>query len=210
MVLTKGVLTGIVIYCIDIWVPVLFDWKEGYCTSITRRRVRLLTKDTGVWTRSFVAGDPKVCFQFFDAHIVEGNCPEWRTWSSMLPDTVDRDYVSHLIYIAFALTFAMVASSLTLLTKSVYTVPSEEGSPPVIKTMYFAAGSGEAEIKTILSGFVIRGYLGLRTLIIKGVGIIFSVASGLSLGKEGRSHYPNLSDPRSIHSYRMLHWKHHL
>jgi len=31
--LTAGVLTGIVIYCIDVWVPILFDWKEGYCTS---------------------------------------------------------------------------------------------------------------------------------------------------------------------------------
>lgn len=30
-----GVLTGMIIYCIDIWVPVLFDWKEGYCTRIS-------------------------------------------------------------------------------------------------------------------------------------------------------------------------------
>lgn len=28
------------------------------------------------------------------------------------------------------------------------------------KVMYFAAGSGIPEIKTLLSGFVIRGYLG--------------------------------------------------
>jgi H+/Cl- antiporter ClcA len=45
-----------------------------------------------------------------------------------------------------------------------------------------AAGSGIPEIKTILSGFVIHGYLGGRTLFTKSVGLALSVASGLSLG----------------------------
>ncbi|GAA5922545.1 chloride channel protein [Sporobolomyces koalae] len=53
------------------------------------------------------------------------------------------------------------------------------------KTLYFAAGSGIPEIKTILSGFVIRGYLGSWTLAVKSVGLFLAVASGLSLGKEG-------------------------
>lgn len=48
-----------------------------------------------------------------------------------------------------------------------------------------AAGSGIPEIKTILSGFVIHGYLGWRVLVTKSVGLALSVASGLSLGKEG-------------------------
>jgi chloride channel 3/4/5 len=37
----------------------------------------------------------------------------------------------------------------------------------------------------IRQGFVIHGYLGGRTLFTKAVGLAFSVASGLSLGKEG-------------------------
>lgn len=49
----------------------------------------------------------------------------------------------------------------------------------------YACGSGIPEIKCILSGFVIRGYLGKWTFIIKSVGLILSSASGLSLGKEG-------------------------
>lgn len=53
------------------------------------------------------------------------------------------------------------------------------------KVLYFAAGSGIPEIKTILSGFVIRGYLGSFTLATKSIGLALSVASGLSLGKEG-------------------------
>ncbi|WWD19024.1 hypothetical protein CI109_103482 [Kwoniella shandongensis] len=56
---------------------------------------------------------------------------------------------------------------------------------PPRKVMYYAAGSGIPEIKTILSGFVIHGYLGGWTLITKSAGLALSVASGLSLGKEG-------------------------
>ena len=50
---------------------------------------------------------------------------------------------------------------------------------------YPAAGSGVAEVKVILSGFVVHGYLGVRTLVVKTLALILAVASGLSLGKEG-------------------------
>ncbi|SNX85868.1 related to chloride channel protein [Melanopsichium pennsylvanicum] len=53
------------------------------------------------------------------------------------------------------------------------------------KVLYFATGSGISEVKCILSGFVIHGYLGFWTLFTKSVGLALSVASGLSLGKEG-------------------------
>lgn len=55
--------------------------------------------------------------------------------------------------------------------------------PPMI--YYSAAGSGVAEVRVILSGFVLHGFLGLRTLVIKMVALVLSVASGMSLGKEG-------------------------
>ncbi|KIH92936.1 hypothetical protein SPBR_02295 [Sporothrix brasiliensis 5110] len=55
--------------------------------------------------------------------------------------------------------------------------------PPMV---YFsAAGSGVAEVRVILSGFVLHGFLGFKTLVIKSLGLVLSVASGLSLGKEG-------------------------
>lgn len=50
---------------------------------------------------------------------------------------------------------------------------------------YSAAGSGVAEVRVILSGFVLHGFLGFKTLCIKTISLIFSVSSGLSLGKEG-------------------------
>lgn len=42
----------------------------------------------------------------------------------------------------------------------------------------YACGSGIPEIKCILSGFVIRGYLGKWTFIVKSVGLILASASG--------------------------------
>lgn len=54
---------------------------------------------------------------------------------------------------------------------------------PPRKVLYFASGSGIPEVKTILSGFVIRGYLGGSTLFVKSFGLALSVASGMSLGE---------------------------
>lgn len=62
----------------------------------------------------------------------------------------------------------------------------QSGNPAGLPMIYYsAAGSGVAEVKVILSGFVLHGYLGVKTLVIKTLALILSVGSGLSLGKEG-------------------------
>ncbi|CAK9020445.1 unnamed protein product [Durusdinium trenchii] len=48
-----------------------------------------------------------------------------------------------------------------------------------------ARGSGIPEVKTILGGFVMKDTLSTRTLMVKIVGLMLSVSSGLALGKEG-------------------------
>ncbi|MFT7802102.1 H(+)/Cl(-) exchange transporter 5-like [Arapaima gigas] len=75
--------------------------------------------------------------------------------------------VNYLMYVCWALLFAFLAVSL------------------VRAFAPYACGSGIPEIKTILSGFIIRGYLGKWTLIIKTITLVLAVSSGLSLGKEG-------------------------
>ncbi|CAM4796698.1 unnamed protein product [Rotaria magnacalcarata] len=49
----------------------------------------------------------------------------------------------------------------------------------------YACGSGVPEVKTILSGFIIRGYFGAWTLLIKSIGMILATSANLLLGKEG-------------------------
>lgn len=48
-----------------------------------------------------------------------------------------------------------------------------------------AVGSGIPEMKTVLRGVVLHEYLTFRTLVAKIVGLTFTLASGLPLGREG-------------------------
>lgn len=92
----------------------------------------------------------------------ESGCADWIPWSS-------RFLFNYLFYIGFAILFS---------STSAYLVKSY--AP-------YAAGSGISEIKCIIGGFVMRGFLGSWTLLIKSIGLPLSIASGLSVGKEGPS-----------------------
>ncbi|XP_051553661.1 H(+)/Cl(-) exchange transporter 5-like [Myxocyprinus asiaticus] len=97
-------------------------------------------------------------------------CPQWRSWAELMVgfnEGASAYVVNYLMYVCWALLFAFLAVSL------------------VRAFAPYACGSGIPEIKTILSGFIIRGYLGKWTLIIKTITLVLAVSSGLSLGKEG-------------------------
>uniref|UniRef100_A0A8D2Q8Y2 Chloride voltage-gated channel 5 n=1 Tax=Varanus komodoensis TaxID=61221 RepID=A0A8D2Q8Y2_VARKO len=98
-------------------------------------------------------------------------CPEWRTWAQLLSGAEEGGAMAYVLnyflYVLWALMFSLLAVLLV------------RGFAP------YACGSGIPEIKTILSGFIIRGYLGKWTLLIKTVTLVLAVSSGLSLGKEG-------------------------
>ena len=104
---------------------------------------------------------------------------------------------SYGIYVGWVVAFGVISSSVTMLTKS--TLPaaapghgdrgqkSGAGTDQAVtgKSIYLAAGSGIPEIKTILSGFVIPHFLDFKVLVVKAVGAVFAVATGMCLGKEG-------------------------
>ncbi|KAL4260193.1 Chloride channel protein [Pleurotus pulmonarius] len=89
-------------------------------------------------------------------------CESWHPWSTV---TLAR----WMIYIIFAAVFSFTASHL------------------VRHIARYAAGSGISEIKCILAGFVMQGFLGFATFAIKSITLPLVIASGLSVGKEGPS-----------------------
>ncbi|KAF3384677.1 putative chloride channel protein, partial [Penicillium rolfsii] len=92
----------------------------------------------------------------------EGGCPEWKHWTSFW-------LINYVVYFFFAVLLAFVAAIL-------------------VKTFApYAAGSGISEIKCIIAGFVMKGFLGAWTLLIKSIALPLAIASGLSVGKEGPS-----------------------
>lgn len=92
----------------------------------------------------------------------EEGCPEWKRWTSF-------GLLNYVFYFFFAVLFAFIAAALV-----------KSFAP-------YAAGSGISEIKCIIAGFVMKGFLGAWTLVIKSIGLPLAIASGLSVGKEGPS-----------------------
>ncbi|VBB89175.1 Voltage-gated chloride channel, putative [Yarrowia lipolytica] len=115
-----------------------------------------------------------------------GECEgEWMLWSDLTSFEIpylSAHHFNFLVYLLIMLLLAFLAVRLTLRTKTSSPISLKDNKPRVFYTAY---GSGVAEVKTILSGFVIRRFLGTHTLVYKSVGLVLAVSSGLCLGKEG-------------------------
>jgi chloride channel 3/4/5 len=167
-----GTCTAIVAFIVDICQATVTDWKSGYC-----KRNPFVDREGCCKHRTPLVGTMDI-----------GECTEFQEWS-------DDFWRSFGIYLAFALLYGIIASSATMFTRKSLPVaesskePKDQGaeSQPVVsgKSMYMAAGSGIPEIKTILSGFVIPGFLSFKVLFVKAFGAVFAVSTGMTLGKEG-------------------------
>ncbi|KAJ8068077.1 hypothetical protein OCU04_003651 [Sclerotinia nivalis] len=186
-----GFITATIAYTVDVSETPIFDWKDGYCHD------------------GFFISEKRCCpdGSHCDAWKSWSNYVEIPFFSEELTE--------FFIYVLLVVAFATAACLLTLTTKTVVpstyqlstldenlgalsrhdsqapvdgnaspknTLGSETNAPMIY---YSAAGSGVAEVRVILSGFVLHGFLGFRTLLVKTLALILSVASGLSLGKEG-------------------------
>lgn len=172
-----GFFTAVVAFFVDVAVETVSDWKLGYCTSNPLR-------NRGACCQGLDPGPGLL-------RIGEG-CPEWRYWA--------KEGKAYPVFVAWALLFGVISGGVTMLTKAGLpsandmnhheatrqdqTLQSAQQQPGG-KVMYMAAGSGIPEIKTVLSGFVIKGFLSYRVMTVKAVGAVFAVATGMCLGKEG-------------------------
>ncbi|PNP79255.1 hypothetical protein FNYG_07331 [Fusarium nygamai] len=152
-----GLLTASIAAFVDVSVEVLADLKDGYCAN------------------NIFLSHRACCAS-------ELNCQSWKPWT--------ESYVyAYAIYVGLALVFGIIAGSVTATTKTNLTAVAPEkevrSASPGGKVMYMAAGSGIPEIKTVLSGFCIPHLFDLKVLIVKAIGSIFAVATGMCLGKEG-------------------------
>ncbi|KAG8833649.1 glycerol ethanol, ferric requiring protein [Serendipita sp. 399] len=95
-------------------------------------------------------------------------CDAWTSWSNFA-------VIQWFAFVLFAALFSFIAAYL------------------VRAFARYAAGSGISEIKCILAGFVMKGYLGAWTFFIKSltlastISIVQTFTKGLSVGKEGPS-----------------------
>lgn len=124
----------------------------------------------GICPQAFWLNREQCCWSSNETTFDSGNCSQWYTWPEVLGHSregVAAYIISFFFYTIWALFFALLSASLVRMFAP------------------YACGSGIPEIKTILSGFIIRGYLGKWTLLVKSVGLMLSVSSGLCLGKEG-------------------------
>lgn len=146
-------------FIIDKSEELLVDLKRGYCT------------------RSYFLNQQQCCSSY--------TCASWKLWPEAFSFSkgglMRADF---FVYTILSVLLATLATKVTLTTKYVNPLAFKTDRK-AFKTMYHGYGSGVPEVKTVLSGFVIRKFLGSYTLFSKSAALILAIASGLSLGKEG-------------------------
>ena len=189
-----GCIAATVAYVVNVIEPTIFDYKTGHCMTSWYYNKKMCcsgSMDCPEWVS---------WSWLMEAH---GDEKVWADYAAYVVWVMVLAAASCLITLQ---TKTTISSALSLLTLDedlgagrLHNKSDDEGrrstgsptrqlfaDPPRPPLVYYpAAGSGVAEVKVILSGFVLHGYLGVRTLVCKTLGLILSVASGLSIGKEG-------------------------
>lgn len=188
LILLIGLFFSIIAFGIDKVEILLVGFKHGYCRTN--------------WFVSQVACcvNSQKTINVFE-NTFEETCDDWISWNSLInKNWLVEIRFDFIIYVSLSVILAIFACLITLTTKITGGSVSEshknddkerfspyESRNGLVKprVIYTATGSGVPEVKTILSGFVIRRFLGTYTLVAKTIALIFAIALGMSLGKEG-------------------------
>ena len=155
LVILTGVCTGIIAVFIHTGISWFSSFREGVCSYDL-----FLNKHDCCWVSASAA--------------VDNDCDEFLTWGEIFGLYADGYVVGAFHYIFNYLGYITISAGYATLAAT------------YVKTIApYAYGSGIPEIKTILSGYIIRGFLGFPTLIVKTIGTMLCVGAGLSVGMEG-------------------------
>ncbi|KAJ5339433.1 hypothetical protein N7452_006161 [Penicillium brevicompactum] len=198
-----GCITAAIAYFVDVTEGSIFDVKEGFCTTQFFRSRRSCCGGEAIctswksWSRILQpSGEENIWVDFFFfvfwvVVLALISCALTLLTKTVVPSsislaTLDENLGADSRGTRSGNGLSNLASPLSDPDSSPPphgSLPNNPSRPAMI--YYSAAGSGVAEVKVINSGFVLHGYMGLKTLVVKTIGLIFSVSSGLSLGKEG-------------------------
>ncbi|KKK13997.1 hypothetical protein ARAM_006908 [Aspergillus rambellii] len=199
LVAVIGCITAAIAYFVDVTEEFVFSLKGGVCTTRwlhSRQTCCVDARDCPAW-RSWSemmnrqgAGNQWVDFAVFVTWAVALaviSCVLTLLTKTVVPSSVSLTTLDENLGAGWSRgskrTTGVDASPASESSGNLSRYPTIPTRPDMV--YYSAAGSGVAEVKVINSGFVLHGYLGFKTLVIKTIALVFSVASGLSLGKEG-------------------------
>ncbi|KDE05331.1 hypothetical protein MVLG_04247 [Microbotryum lychnidis-dioicae p1A1 Lamole] len=166
----RGILTRIW----DATIPWIVIVATGLATGLVASCLDILS----AWLSDLRTGKCSDAWWLSEAACCTGldptdTCNSWRTWAQIAGGNepgqrvVLKAVTQYSVYMVLAVAFAVVASFFV----QVY-------AP-------YAFHTGIPEIKAILGGYILKGFLSPMVLLVKSLGLPLAVASGLQLGKEG-------------------------
>ncbi|KAI5966729.1 uncharacterized protein KGF55_000138 [Candida pseudojiufengensis] len=196
LIILIGLIFSIIAFVIDKFEILLVGFKHGYCKTNWFASQISCCSDIINEHKTFIHSP----FKEFE------RCDNWINWSRFFNRYWwfnDKIRIDYIIYVVLSISLACIACLITLTTKIAGGLEDEtvtntnefhdeeneqqqqQQHPIKTRIIYTATGSGVPEVKTILSGFVIRRFLGAYTLFAKTIALILAIASGMSIGKEG-------------------------
>ena len=151
-----GVFMGVIAGMLDSVVNWVSDLKVGYCAA-------------NGWLST------SVCCIGYENYATNEGCETWRKWSVLLPE----QFMGYAWYFDFFMFVLVSVGAAGICAWLVVRFSGNTITGPVTEPKH-ASGSGIPEIKTILGGIELKGYLGGWTLLIKSVSIVLAVRAYLS------------------------------